>query len=46
MVSRRQQCSTDRRVTETAGISVLARWGHAEGGEGRELPASPDRGSG
>ncbi len=34
-------------VTADSGeYQVLARWGHAEGGEGRELPAPSDRNSG
>ena len=34
-------------VTADSGeYQVLARWDTPEGGEGREFPASPDRGSG
>ncbi|EMW11463.1 host specificity J domain protein [Escherichia coli 2853500] len=45
MVSRRRGAAPDAKSPQTAGIQVWPL-GHAEGGEGRELPASPDRGSG
>ena len=37
---------TARSHRRQRGISGAGALGHAEGGEGRELPASPDRGSG
>ncbi len=33
-------------TADSGGIPGAGPLGHAEGGEGRELPASPDRGSG